>query len=220
MPQPNHLAPATDAREPRPRRARPLQLTGMPVVSSRIASALATRGEIARLISRTIALRYLQRKGGKGSSNPLFFQLLMPSGRPLDRARGEKNLDLGLREYHGSHVAAIRHQTGGTANRRWRSRSAARTTGSAATLEASVPGLLRYESPLSPPGRRARRLPPTPNPSQTACQIAPAKRANAGRRRGLDAARAPPGLPGDTAHHYRATTSPEPCAGAADGALA
>src|SRR5271170_1287399 len=60
-----------------------------------------------------ITLRYLQRKGGKGSSNPLFFQLLMAPGGPLFGARREKNLNLRLREYHGSHVAAVRHQTRG-----------------------------------------------------------------------------------------------------------
>ena len=60
-----------------------------------------------------ITLRYLQRKGGKGSSNPLFFQLLMAPCGPFRRARREKNLDIRLREYHGPHVAPVRHQTRG-----------------------------------------------------------------------------------------------------------
>src|SRR5882757_1709944 len=58
-----------------------------------------------------ITLRYLQRKGGKVSSNPLFFQLLIASQGPLSGAGGEKNLDPCQGEYHGSHVAAVGHQT-------------------------------------------------------------------------------------------------------------
>src|SRR5579863_875857 len=60
-----------------------------------------------------ITLRYLQRKGGKVSSNPLFFQLLMAPLGPLGRARREKNLNLRPWEYHGTHIPAVRHQTWG-----------------------------------------------------------------------------------------------------------
>src|SRR5450631_1620403 len=60
-----------------------------------------------------ITLRYLQRKGGKGSSNPLFFQLLMASGGALRRTRREENLNLRLGEYHGAHIAAVGHETRG-----------------------------------------------------------------------------------------------------------
>src|ERR1700734_1538504 len=60
-----------------------------------------------------ITLRYLQRKGGKGSSNPLFFQLLMAPGGALGGTCGEKNLDLRPGEYHGSHITAVRDQARG-----------------------------------------------------------------------------------------------------------
>src|ERR1700722_14786689 len=60
-----------------------------------------------------VTLRYLQRKGGKVSSNPLFFQLLMASAGPFGGACVEINLDPRLGEYHRPHVAAIGHQTGG-----------------------------------------------------------------------------------------------------------
>src|SRR6266478_4687674 len=60
-----------------------------------------------------ITLRYLQRKGGKVSSNPLFFQLLITSQGPLGSARREKNLNLRPREYHTTHIPAVRHQTRG-----------------------------------------------------------------------------------------------------------
>src|SRR5882762_2396075 len=60
-----------------------------------------------------IAFRYLFRKGGKGSSNPLFFQLLIASGRPFVGACREKNLNLGVGKYDGAHVAPVGHQTGG-----------------------------------------------------------------------------------------------------------
>jgi len=60
-----------------------------------------------------ITLRYLQRKGGKGSSNPLFFQLLMASGGPLRGTCGEKNLDLRPGEYHRSHITAVRDEARG-----------------------------------------------------------------------------------------------------------
>src|SRR3984957_7271621 len=58
-----------------------------------------------------VTLRYLQRKGGKVSSNPLFFQLLMASAGPFRGARGEKNLDPCPGEYDGAHIAAVGHQT-------------------------------------------------------------------------------------------------------------
>src|ERR1700677_2256960 len=64
-----------------------------------------------------ITLRYLQRKGGKGSSNPLFFQLVMTPEGPLFKARGEKNLHLCPGEDHGAHVAPVRHQAGGDGER-------------------------------------------------------------------------------------------------------
>ena len=82
----------------------------MPVVSSSIASSPATRRRRGARHVAPIALRYLQRKGGKGSSNPLFFQLLMASGGTLVGARGEENLDRRAGEYHRAHVPAVRHQ--------------------------------------------------------------------------------------------------------------
>ncbi len=62
---------------------------------------------------RAITLRYLQRKGGKGSSNPLFFQLLMTPERPLLGACSEKNLHPRVRKYHAAHVAPVGYQSGG-----------------------------------------------------------------------------------------------------------
>src|SRR5260221_761603 len=60
-----------------------------------------------------IAFRYLFRKGGKGSSNPLFFQLLIASGRAFVGACRAKNLDPCVRKYDGAHVAPVGHQTRG-----------------------------------------------------------------------------------------------------------
>src|ERR1700722_4661594 len=60
-----------------------------------------------------VTLRYLQRKGGKVSSNPLFFQLLIAPVGPFRGARGEKNLDPCPGEYDGAHIPAVRHQSGG-----------------------------------------------------------------------------------------------------------
>ena len=87
-----------------------------------------------------ITLRYLQRKGGKGSSNPLFFQLLMAPQGPFVRACREKNLHLGLREYHGAHIPAIRHQARGYGKAPAGDPGARRGLRvCAATLEASFP---------------------------------------------------------------------------------
>src|SRR3984893_17187241 len=63
-----------------------------------------------------IAFRYLFRKGGKGSSNPLFFQLLIASGRAFVGACREQTLYPGLRKHAGPHVPPGAPQTGGHRN--------------------------------------------------------------------------------------------------------
>src|SRR5450631_1862288 len=95
-----------------------------------------------------IAFRYLFRKGGKGSSNPLFFQLLIAPGRAFVGACREKNLNPGVRKYDRAHVAPVGHQTRGhrkaplpvkqgLANRRQRSNLGRITAGG---LGANIPG--------------------------------------------------------------------------------
>jgi hypothetical protein len=123
-----------------PERAPPRQRRHARRIEQNRIRACDQRRNGARRVA-SIAFRYLQRKGGKVSSNPLFFQLLMAPRGPLFGARGQENLDRRPGEYHGAHVAPVGHEPGGAAKRRWRSSSAARTAGSAATFEASLPAL-------------------------------------------------------------------------------
>ena len=162
----------------------------------------------ARVDIALITLRYLQRKGGKGSSNPLFFQLLMASGGPFGGARREKNLHLRLGEYHGAHIAPVRHQTGGygKAPLALQERGANRRQGGdlggviARFLGPNGAGDVLSVQPddFLAGGRRNRSV----------CRTLPAK---SGQRRPIVETRpppaGPPGRPTGTAHRCRAMPS-------------
>src|SRR5258708_10436368 len=97
-----------------------------------------------------ITLRYLQRKGGKVSSNPLFFQLLITSQGPLGSARREKNLNLRPREYHTTHIPAVRHQTRGYGKAPLPLQELGADLGYVRPLESSIPPSLRPNDPHPP----------------------------------------------------------------------
>ena len=49
-------------------------------------------------------------KGRQINTKTLMFQLLMTPFSPRLRTRGQENLNWRIREHHGPHVSAIRHQ--------------------------------------------------------------------------------------------------------------
>src|ERR1700693_1161558 len=57
-----------------------------------------------------VALRDVERKGGKGNTRVLFFQLLMAPPGPFFRARRQEYLEGGARKNHGPHVAPVGDQ--------------------------------------------------------------------------------------------------------------
>ena len=139
----------------------------------------------------------------------------MASEGPLLGARREENLHLGLGEYHGAHIAPVRHQTRGYGE------SAAGAPGArpappgrAATLEASLPACsVRMSRVTSSPSSQTTSSPCGSDPKRMSRRSA--RRRKAARVVQADArpARAP-ARPAGTGRRYRASAQPRALAAA------
>ena len=109
-----------------------------------------------------VPLGYLARKGGKANIGPLVFQLLIAPLGPFFGGRGEEYLEVPPRGRPRCPCRARRPPVpGAAAKARWRSRSALRTSGQAATREAPCPAVSERISAVtsSPASRTARPRP-------------------------------------------------------------
>ena len=169
----------------------------------------ASRARPARVESLQVPLGDLARKGGKANTRPLVFQLLIAPSGPLLGACGQEDLEGGLGEDHGAHVAPVGDQARGRGRRR-----------------AGAPAGPRAPPARPPPGRRPARPSPVriaavtsrPSSSIRSSPVGPAPKSTSMPRGEPRRARAiigwpspsccPARPPGGTARRCRAGASP------------